>query len=101
MPADSKPIGLAVVGSGRIGTLRARLASAHAAVRFIAVSDQNDAAAKKLAATVGAQVHSTDNDEIIAHPDVTAVIVSTSEGEHVEPMIKAIELGKRVLVEKP
>jgi predicted dehydrogenase len=101
MPADSKPIGLAVVGSGRIGTLRSRLAAAHPAVRFIAVSDQKEDAAKKLAAAVGARVYSTSNDEIIGHPDVTAVIVSTSEGEHVEPLVKAIEAGKSVLVEKP
>jgi predicted dehydrogenase len=70
-------------------------------VRFIAVSDQSEAAARKLATTVGAQVHSTDNDEVIAHPEVTAVVVSTSEGEHVGPIVKALELGKRVLVEKP
>jgi predicted dehydrogenase len=101
MPVDVKPIGLAIVGSGRIGTLRARLAAAHPAVRFIAVSDQNEGAARKLASTVGAQVHSTSNDDIISHPDVNAVIVSTSEGEHVEPIVRAIELGKRVLVEKP
>ena len=90
-----------MVGSGRIGTLRARLAAAHPAVRFIAVSDQSEAAARKLATTVGAQLHGTDNDEVIAHPDVTAVVVSTSEGEHVAPIVKALELGKRVLVEKP
>ncbi|HEY7742382.1 MAG TPA: Gfo/Idh/MocA family oxidoreductase, partial [Burkholderiales bacterium] len=90
-----------IVGCGRIGTLRARLASAHPAVRFIAVSDSNDAAAAKLAKTVGAQVHGTDNDAIIEHPDVTAVVVSTPEGEHVAPIVKAIELGKPVLVEKP
>ena len=101
MAFDSKPIGLAVVGSGRIGTLRARLAATHPSVRFIAVSDQSEAAAGKLAATVGAHVHGTDNDAVISHPDVTAVIVSTSEGEHMEPMLKAISLGKRVLVEKP
>jgi predicted dehydrogenase len=29
------------------------------------------------------------------------VIVSTSEGEHLEPVLQAIELGKPVLVEKP
>jgi predicted dehydrogenase len=89
------------VGSGRIGTLRARLAQAHPAVRFIAVSDHEEAAAAKLAKTVGAQFHSVDNDEIIAHPDVNAVIVSTSEGEHIAPILKAISLGKKVLVEKP
>jgi predicted dehydrogenase len=101
MAAETRPIGLAIVGSGRIGTLRARLAAAHPAVRYIAVSDQNPDAAKKLAQTVGAQLHTADNDEIISHPDVNAVIVSTSEGEHVKPILKAIELGKRVLVEKP
>lgn len=70
-------------------------------MRFIAVSDENEAAARKLAETVGAQVHGTDNDEVISRPEVDAVIVSTSEGEHVAPILKAIELGKRVLVEKP
>jgi predicted dehydrogenase len=101
MAFDSKPIGLAVVGSGRIGTLRARLAAAHPAVRFIAVSDEKEAAARKLAESVGAQAYSADNDEVISRPEVDAVIVSTSEGEHVAPMLKAIELGKCVLVEKP
>jgi len=92
---------LAVVGSGRIGTLRARMAAGHPAVRFIAVSDQDPAKARDLAQKVGAQCHSGDNDEIIARPEVNAVIVSTSEGEHVAPLLKAIELGKPVLVEKP
>ena len=101
MPGEMHPIGLAVIGSGRIGTLRARLAAAHPAVRFIAVSDANPAHARDLAGKVGAQFHTGDNDAAISHPEVNAVIVSTSEGEHVEPMIKAIELGKRVLVEKP
>ena len=45
----AKDIGLAIVGSGRIGTLRARLAAGHPAVRFIAVSDQDPAKAQKLA----------------------------------------------------
>ena len=98
---ERKQIGLAVVGSGRIGTLRAKLASTHPAVNFIAVSDTNLGAAQKLAQDVGAQFASADNDEIIAQPEVTAVIVSTSEGEHLAPVLKAIELGKSVLVEKP
>jgi predicted dehydrogenase len=97
----SQDIGLAIVGSGRIGTLRGKLAAGHPAVKFLAVSDQDAAAAKKLAATIGAQAHSADNDEIIADPKVTAVIVSTSEGEHLKPILSAIQHGKTVLVEKP
>ena len=73
----------------------------HPAVNFIAVSDINYAAAQKLAVEVGAQLASASNEEIIARPEVTAVIVSTSEGEHLAPVLRAIELGKPVLVEKP
>ena len=98
---ERKQLGIAVVGSGRIGTLRARLAADHPAVSFIAVSDLDQGNATKLAQQVGAQVCSTDNREIIARPEVSAVIVSTSEGEHLEPVLHAIELGKPVLVEKP
>ena len=94
-------IGIAVVGSGRIGTLRARLAAKHPAVNFLAVSDVDPANAKKLAEKAGADFYSGSNDEIIARPEVTAVIVSTPEGEHAAPVRKALSLGKPVLVEKP
>ena len=97
----AKDVGLAIVGSGRIGTLRAKLAAGHPAVRFVAVSDQDPAKAQALAETVGAQWHSGDNDDVIGRPKVNAVIVSTSEGQHLKPVLKAIELGKSVLIEKP
>ncbi len=94
-------IGLAIIGSGRIGTLRARLAADHPAVTFIATADRDPANAKALADKVGAKVYSGNNLEIINHPDVTAVVVSTAEGEHTEAVLAAIAAGKPVLVEKP
>ena len=97
----AKALGIAVVGSGRIGTLRARLAVKHPAVGFLAVSDKDLGQAKKLAELAGADFHSADNDAVIAHPDVNAVFVSTPEGEHAAPVCRALELGKPVLVEKP
>jgi predicted dehydrogenase len=98
---DSKPLGLAIIGSGRIGTLRAQLAAAHPAVRYIAVADQDAGKAQQLAGKIGAHYYSGDNDHVISRPEVNAVVISTSEGEHVEPLVRAIELGKHVLVEKP
>ena len=98
---NPKQLGVAVVGSGRIGTLRAHMASRHPSVRFLAVSDKDPARAQALAKATGAQLASGDNREVIAHPDVDAVIVSTSEHEHAEPLLQAIELGKPILVEKP
>jgi predicted dehydrogenase len=94
-------VGIAVVGAGRIGTLRARLAAKHPAVRFLAVSDRDPARARALAEAAGADVHSSSNEEVIAHPQVTAVIVSTPEQQHTQPILQALELGKPVLVEKP
>ena len=98
---NRKDIGLAVIGSGRIGTLRAKLASKHPSVTFLAVSDINIDNAKKLADASGADFYSANNDEVIARPEVNAVIVSTPEGEHVAAVRKALELGKPVMVEKP
>ena len=96
-----KELGIAVVGSGRIGSLRARLAAEHPAVGFVAVADRDPACARALAGKIAAQFHSADNLEVISRPEVNAVIVSTSESEHTEAVLAAIGLGKPVLVEKP
>jgi predicted dehydrogenase len=96
-----RQIGVAVVGAGRIGTLRAHMAARHPSVRFLAVSDKDSERASTLAKAVGAHVSSGNNLDVIAHPEVNAVIVSTSEHEHTEPLLQAIDLGKPILVEKP
>ena len=93
-----KELGIAVVGAGRIGTLRARLAAKHPSVGFLAISDKDPARARALAELTGADFHSGSNDEVIARPEVTSVFVSTPEGEHAAPVKKALELGKPVLV---
>ena len=96
-----KELGIAVIGSGRIGSLRARLAAKHPSVKFLAVADQDINNAKALAELTSADFYSADNDEVISRPEVTAVFVSTPEGHHAAPIKKALELGKPVLVEKP
>src|SRR3979409_1957757 len=94
-------LGIAVVGAGRIGTLRARLAAKHPAVRFLAISDRDGARARALAEQAGADLHSGSNDEVINHPDVTAVIVSTPEQEHTQPILTALQRSLPVPVAKP
>src|SRR3990167_1700516 len=101
MVLTRKQIGVAVVGSGRIGTHRARLAAQHPGVRYLAVSDVEAARARSLGERVGADLSSASNEEVIARPEVDVVIVSTPEPAHVAPVLHAIELGKPVLVEKP
>lgn len=96
-----KQLGIAVIGSGRIGTLRAEMARRHPAVRFLAVADLDRDQVDKLAARVGADHHTTDPLSLIARDDIDAVFVSTPESAHVEAVIAALEAGKPVLVEKP
>jgi len=98
---ERKPLGVAVIGAGRIGSLRARLAAGYPAVNFLAIADADAGQARKLAGEVGAQFHTGDNAAAISRPEVGAVIVATSEGEHVQAVMQALERGKAVLVEKP
>jgi predicted dehydrogenase len=98
---EAKGLGIAVVGSGRIGTLRASLAAVHPSVRFLAVSDMDLSRARTLADKVKAQCFSNNNLEVISRPEVNAVIISTSEHEHTLPVLQALKLKKPVLVEKP
>jgi predicted dehydrogenase len=70
-------------------------------VKYVAVSDADGEKAKKLAQQVGAHFDSDDNARIIERPEVDAVVVSSSEGQHLEPVLHAIACGKPVLVEKP
>jgi hypothetical protein len=100
-PVSTRPLGVAVIGAGRIGTLRARLAAKHPSVGFLAISDLDPSRAQALAKTAAADFCSGSNNEVIERPEVNAVFVSTPEGEHVAPIIRALELGKPVLVEKP
>lgn len=98
---EHRQIGVAVIGAGRIGALRAHLAATHPGVRFLAVADTDSKRARGLAEKTNAQLVCQENMEAIAHPDVHAVIVSTSEHEHTAPVLQALERGKAVLVEKP
>ena len=52
---NKKSLGVGVVGSGRIGTLRANLVSHHPSLEFLAVSDIDLDRAKELGGQVGAQ----------------------------------------------
>ncbi|MEC7090721.1 MAG: Gfo/Idh/MocA family oxidoreductase, partial [Pseudomonadota bacterium] len=96
-----RQLGVAVVGSGRMGSHRARLASLHPAVSYLVVGDINEDQARKLAEASKANGYSTDNFELINDPRVDVVIVSTPEDQHRDSVEAAIMAGKSVLVEKP
>ena len=94
-------IGLAIVGAGKIGRHRARLAAQHAGVAHLAIVDLEAKRAEQLATEVGADRWSTDMLATVSSPDIDAIIISTEERAHTEPLLIAMATGKPTLVEKP
>lgn len=94
-------VGVAVVGAGSIGTLRAEIAHRHPSVNYLAVCDIVEDKAKKLADSSQADVWSTDPLEIVTSDAVDAVIIASTEDAHYAPAMAAIQAGKTVLIEKP
>jgi len=97
----TRSVRLGVVGAGKIGTHRARLAAEHAAVEHLAVVDVEPLRAEQLASMVRADSWGTDLETMISEHSLDAVIVSTPEDRHHRPVTTALDAGARVLVEKP
>jgi myo-inositol 2-dehydrogenase/D-chiro-inositol 1-dehydrogenase len=94
-------VGVAVIGAGTIGTLRAVLSNEHASVDFLGVCDLDEDKARTLADRIGADAWTTDATELIRRDEVDCVIVASTEDSHYEPAMAAIQAGKHLLIEKP
>jgi len=94
---------IGVVGTGMIGRDHVRrLTRSLAGARVTAVADVDGARARAVAAAlpVPARVLASGL-EVVADPDVDAVLVASWGGSHEEYVIAAIEAGKPVFCEKP
>lgn len=94
-------VGVAVVGAGSIGTLRAQIAHRHPSVDHLAVCDIVENRVRRLADACDADVWSTDPVEVVTRDEVDAVIIASTENAHYEPAMAAIQARKAVLIEKP
>jgi len=96
-----KRIGLAIIGAGRVGLIRGELAARHPEVEWIGIAETNPERAKLVAKKVGADFVTADFRELIKRPEVTAVVVSTDEHLHVDPVLAAAERKLPMMIEKP
>ncbi|MCZ6839311.1 MAG: Gfo/Idh/MocA family oxidoreductase [Alphaproteobacteria bacterium] len=99
--ADKKQLGLAVVGCGVVGRMRATLAKDFPGIGWIGLSDVNEKVGHALKDDIDADYFTNDFHELIARPEVDAVIVATSTWAHVEPTLAAVEHGRSLFIEKP
>ncbi len=91
--------GFALFGAGRIGQIHARNLAAHDDAQLRHVIDVSADAARRLAASSGAQV--SDARAALADPGVQAILIASSTDTHAELIQAGGRAGKAVFCEKP
>lgn len=98
----AKPVGVALVGCGRISTPHLKAVTGQPDYgTLVAVADVDPARAEAVAAQYGAAHHAGSLEEILTLDAVEAVILCTPNAVHAEQVEQALAAGKHVLVEKP
>jgi predicted dehydrogenase len=97
----AKRVGLAIIGAGRVGLFRGEVAARHPQVDWIGIAEIIPERAKLVAEKIGADFVTQDYRELLKRSEVTAVIVSTDEHLHVDPILAACERKHSLLIEKP
>jgi myo-inositol 2-dehydrogenase/D-chiro-inositol 1-dehydrogenase len=96
---DKSMLNIGILGCGRIGQVHGATLRGMATARAAAVSDFVPEAAQALAATLCAQVMTSD--EIMADPSIDAVIIGTPTTTHFDLIHQAAANGKAIFCEKP
>ena len=92
------PLRLAVIGTGHLGRIHARLAAEQSSVELIAVADPLENARMTVAESTGSRPVA-DYRELIG--DLDAAIVATPTSTHLQVASELMQAGVHVLVEKP
>src|SRR5690242_20379680 len=100
-PALLDPVRVGLIGTGRIGSSHATLLRHHVpGATLVAVADPRPDAAAGLAARLGCR-GSTSPEDLLADPDVDAVVITASTTAHAALVTAAASAGKAVFCEKP
>jgi myo-inositol 2-dehydrogenase / D-chiro-inositol 1-dehydrogenase len=93
-------IRIAVLGVGRIGRMHAENIASHPRARLAGVYDVIDAAAQDVSEKLGVPAFGS-IDEVLASPEVDAILIATSTPTHADLIERAVAAGKPMLCEKP
>lgn len=95
-------IELGLIGTGWCGGIRAAAAAEHPLVEGLHLAEINPERLAEVAAATHARTATTDWQELIARPEIAAVMISaTPETTHFPMARAALNAGKHVFLEKP
>ena len=95
-------IRIALIGAGIMGSEDATSSLAQDGVEMAAVADVYEGRLTRAKERWGSQVATTrDYREVLARPDIDAVIIATPDHWHAQIAVDAMNAGKDVYVEKP
>ena len=98
----ASPVRLGVIGAGQFaqGVLLPEFAK-YKPLRFMGFCTSSGLKSKHVAERYRANFCTSDPDEIIHHPDINTVLITTRHNQHAPLTIEALKAGKGVFVEKP
>jgi len=97
-----KKVGIGVIGAGWWATFaHIPAVKSHPNAELVAVQSRERAKAEKIARDFGAKHACISVEEILALPEVNAVIVASTPNVHFAQAKAALESGRHVLIEKP
>ena len=99
MSSQNAPVGVAVLGAGRIGKIHAGNVAKQEGAKLRLVVDPDAAAARTLAGQHGATVSTID--EVFADTSIGAVVIASSTDTHADLIERAASAGKAIFCEKP
>ena len=98
----NETINVGMIGAGTIGSVHAdNLMRRVIGARVVAVMDIDHERAKAVAAACDGARAYADASELVADPDVDAVLIASTDKTHADFTISCLEAGKPVLCEKP
>src|SRR4051812_10955489 len=98
----NRTVGVALIGSGRMGAFHAETVALRLpAARLAAVADPAPGAAERLAGALGADRAYSDLAQLWEDPAVEAVVIAAPARSHADLVVAAAGAGKHVFCEKP
>lgn len=99
-PSD-RPLGFAIVGTGMIAGFHARAIAQTPGAHLVGLVSRTPERAGAFAKEHGISIVAPTVEEIVRHPEVEAIVITTPSGAHLDPALAAIRAGKHVVIEKP